>query len=63
MENHYHVTKLENGSVYGHSTDHCDENGCAAGADLYLTGTDPAEVELHHVYEITAGGAVVAEVV
>ena len=30
-----HVTRVTDGSVYGHDTKYCDPQGCAAGADGY----------------------------
>lgn len=31
----YHVTAKRNGSLYGHSTECCDESGCAGG-EMFL---------------------------
>lgn len=35
----YHVTAIRNGSLYGHSTEHCDPAGCN-GHELHLGGLD-----------------------
>lgn len=59
----YHVTRAGTAGVYGHATRHCDEAGCAAGADRFLSGVDPEQVERGHVYEIDDDGAVIAEII
>jgi hypothetical protein len=57
----YHVTKIQDGGVYGHRAIHCDFTGCAA-AGSYLINVK-APVKVGHVYEVyDATGAVVDEI-
>lgn len=58
----FHVTRVTEGGVYGHSDSSCDEGGCAAGSEVYFAEVDADEVEEGHTYAITAQGKVVAEV-
>lgn len=58
----FHVTRVTERGVYGHSTDSCDEAGCAAGSDVYWAEVDADEVEAGHVYAIAGDGEVLAEV-
>lgn len=58
-----HVTSIRSGSdVWGHETSHCDEGGCAAGANVYYKTVDASEVKVGHVYEIDENGKVLAEI-
>ena len=57
-----HVTRIINGSVYGHSLIHCDEAGCS-GDEFYYAGICSEDVEVGSVYEINSTGNVVAEIV
>ena len=37
-----HITKVQGRSVYGHSTEHCEDGGCA-GHEYYFPGLDPKD--------------------
>ena len=52
-----HVTRIINGSVYGHSLIHCDEAGCS-GDEFYYAGICYSDVEVGNVYEINSTGNV-----
>jgi hypothetical protein len=56
-----HVTAIRNGGVYGHTTDYCNESGCAA-VEFFFKNVEPDSVEEHGVYELDESGTVVAEV-
>lgn len=50
-----HVTAIRNGGLYGHTTDHCDEAGCA-GDERYL-GPVRAGVSVGDVIDDPEGGS------
>jgi hypothetical protein len=57
----YHVTKIQDGGVYGHRAIHCDFTGCAV-AGSYLINVKAPNVKVGHVYEVyDATGAVVED--
>lgn len=63
MTENIHVTEIRNGQdVWGHSDSACDEGGCAAGAELFFSKVESADVEVGHVYEIDEAGKVLFEV-
>lgn len=47
-----HVTRISDGSVYGHETSHCDAGGCAAGADGYWSNLNPEDVTVGDVVDL-----------
>lgn len=59
MTTQVHVTAVRNGSVYGHSTDHCDAAGCN-GRELHWPELDAADCAAGHVADI--GEAIAAKI-
>ena len=42
-----HVTRVRDGGVYGHTTDHCDESGCN-GYEQFFSELTPDDVGDDH---------------
>ena len=51
-----HITKVQGRSVYGHSTEHCEDGGCA-GHEYYFPGLDPEDIAVHPGSVIDSGGS------
>ena len=62
MSDSIHVTKINSGDVFGHSTIHCDPSGCN-GIEHYYRFVAPEDVELDHVYEMSDDGTIAYEIV
>jgi hypothetical protein len=58
----FHVTRVSERGVYGHSADCCDEGGCAAGSEVYFAEVKADGVREGGVYSIAQNGEIVSEV-
>jgi len=55
-----HVTRIGNGSVYGHDTDLCGDD-CGGIRERFIGGVAPDAVDVGSSYEISEDGSVIAE--